>query len=122
MIAIEASASGNDRGFSPEINVREQCHTVALSDYRSHACGGRCSNLTRMRAPGLLPEQVCTDPRFGRTEENFGEVRKSSSWSDAISRLTCAAVSLTFLGSCLGIGDGRCCCERFARRQHGRAF
>ena len=41
--------------------------------------GGRCSKLTHMRAPGLLPEQVCTDPRFGRTEENFGEVRKSSS-------------------------------------------
>jgi beta-glucosidase len=36
VIGTEARASGNDRGFSPEINV-------------------------------------CTDPRFGRTEENFSE-------------------------------------------------
>ena len=41
VIGLEASASGNDRGFSPEINV-------------------------------------CTDPRFGRTEENFGCVSRSA--------------------------------------------
>lgn len=63
VIGTEARVGGATRAFSPELQVRV-CHV-----FRSLRLRCLFSLLVAM----LAPPQVDTNPRFGRTEEAFGE-------------------------------------------------
>jgi beta-glucosidase len=77
IIGTEARIGGVSRAFSPELQVSiRRVAPAFLLDFKNRA--GTCANHCHLFGTlsglhGCIALQVDTDPRFGRTEEAFGE-------------------------------------------------